>query len=347
MLEKFSGVIKYGKPLDMRSIKRGIEWRREIAADQKILALGLSGDRDQLDTCPICKHPKTSAYVSIFGYPYHTCNSCGHVFCATPPRNDAVANLYNEGSPAGSKSVQSKIYLNDELFNRRVNAIAQPKIDFLTTVLAHKQVFSREKWIDIGSGAGEILLAASNAGWNTLGIESDKQECLFARAKGLTVINEYLSGDAFENFLGGAQIVSLFNVLEHIREPKEFLAAIARAIKTGFLIFEIPRHPSISSLSAELFPEMACRHIYPPDHLHIFTDRSGLELLAGTGFEIVGKWFFGQDFFDLISSAGANQGIGMNTVWENIADASPKIQQVVDEAGLADTMILVAHKGCV
>ena len=201
------------------------------------------------------------------------------------------------------------------------------------------------KWVDIGSGAGEVVFAATDAGWDASGIESDQDECDFANSKGLKVTHEYLSEETFTRFLQGAQVVSLFNVLEHIPDPRGFLSNIAGALNVGFLIFEVPRHPSLSSLSSELFPAMACRHIYPPDHLHIFSERSANILLEGTGFDVAGKWYFGQDFFDLICSAGANQGLGTNSVWAEIARVAPKVQQVIDEEGLADTMIVVAYKG--
>ena len=210
------------------------------------------------------------------------------------------------------------------------------------SALKEKQI---GKWIDIGCGVGEVLLAAANAGWSAFGIESDLEECNYAKSKGLNVINEYLPGDAFARLLKGVQVVSLFNVLEHIFDPKQFLRNITNALDDGFVIFEVPRHPSLSSLSSELFPNMACRHIYPPDHLHIFSDRSTNLLLEGTGFVIVGKWYFGQDFFDLICSAGANQGLATNSVWTEIASIAPKVQQVIDDEGLADTVIVVAYKG--
>lgn len=59
---------------------------------------------------------------------------------------------------------------------------------------------------------------------------------------------------------------------------------------------------------------------------------------------MVGKWYFGQDFFDFICSAAANQGVGKNSVWSEVAKIAPSIQQVVDEKGLSDTMIVVVYK---
>lgn len=335
-------LIKYGKPLDMRSLNRGIEWRKEIAEDQRKLADDLKGHLNQLHVCPICKNNITSRYITVFGYPYDKCESCGHIYCATPPNEGAVKNLYN--SDSAIKSVQSKIYLDDDLFLQRVEVIARPKVGFVRDVM-NVQGKQAGEWVDIGSGAGEVLLAAEDAGWDASGIESDQEECNYARSKGLKVANEYLSEENFTRLLQGAQVVSLFNVLEHIPDPKGFLNSVAGALNCGFLIFEVPRHPSLSSLSSELFPQMACRHIYPPDHLHIFSEKSANILLEGTGFDVVGKWYFGQDFFDLICSAGANQGLGANSVWGRIASVAPKVQQVIDEEGLADTMIVVAYRG--
>jgi hypothetical protein len=301
------------------------------------------GHCDQLKDCPVCKCITTELYVTVFDYPYEICKSCGHIFSATPPKKDAVNNLYNSDSEL--KSIQSKIYLNDDLFLKRVEAVARPKIEFMTDIMTEMHQSRNGKWIDIGSGGGEVLLAAANFGWEDLGIESDLEECNFSKSKGLKVINEYLSGDSFASLLQGAQVVSLFNVLEHIPDPKQFLRNITNVLENVFVIFEVPRHPSLSSLSSELFPNMACRHIYPPDHLHIFSEKSVSLMLEEAGLTLVGKWYFGQDFFDLICSAGANQGLATNSVWEEISCIAPKVQQVIDEEGLADTMIVVAQKG--
>lgn len=336
-------ITKFGKPLDMRVLKRGIDWRKEIAGDQKILAERFKAHLMSLDFCPICKSTHFSTYVIVFGYQYSMCQSCGHIYCATPPLEFAIAELYSSESKL--KSVQSKIYLDEELFNIRADSIALPKVRFIIDALKAVTDVTPSCWVDVGSGAGEVLHAVRNSGIRAFGIESDCEECRFARSKGLIVSNEYLSDENSSELLKEAQIVSFFNVLEHIALPRRLIDLVSKEISKGFLVFEVPRHPSISSLSTELFPDMACRHIYPPDHLHVFSENSIRSLLLDSGFEIVAKWYFGQDFFDLISSAAANQGISSNSVWSEVAQIAPKLQQVIDEGGLSDSVLIVASKG--
>ncbi len=336
-------LIKYGKPFDMRVLDRGVEWRKEIALDQKHLADRMKGNLNRLDACPICDRAEVSTYTIVFGYPYGKCGFCGHIYCQTPPNAFAIENLYRSDSLL--KSAQSKIYLDENLFLKRLENIARPKVNFVQDVINKLGINKSGKWVDIGSGAGDILLAAGELGWEALGVESDLEECNFAKSKGMKVLNEAMSEKNSASLLCDAQVVSLFNVLEHLPDPKGFLANIASALKEGFLVFEVPRHPSLSSLSAELFPDMACRHIYPPDHLHIFSENSIDALLKETGFNVVGKWYFGQDFFDLICSAGANQGLGPNSVWSAIAGIAPQIQQVIDDQGLSDSILVVAQYG--
>ena len=332
-------ITKYGKSLDMREINRTIDWRLEIASDQKKLASKLLEFRNLIEYCPICTSTDTLVYVVVFEYPYHKCNFCGHIYCSTPPNNNSIENLYKSSS---IKSGQSKIYLDESTFSKRVDFIARPKVDFISKVFESFCNDSFGKWLDIGSGAGEILFAAKDMGWDPLGVESDTEEFNFARQKGLNVINSFFSSHNCQNIVRGAKVISLFNVIEHISNPIDFLKIISNNMTSGLLVFEVPRHPSMSSLSIELFPEMACRHIYPPEHLHIFTDNSASILLQKTGFTLIGEWFFGQDFFDLITSAAANQGLKPFSIWDSVANLSPKIQNVIDHEGFADTMILVA-----
>jgi SAM-dependent methyltransferase len=334
--------LKYGKPLDMRTLDRGIEWRKDIAEDQRVLSSKFQKYLYVLDGCPICESGNCQTYVIVFGYRYDICGVCGHVFCATPPNEAMGQELYDSCSPL--KSVQSKIYLCDDLFEKRKSSIAAPKVAFITEIYKEIKGEISGKWVDIGSGAGEILAAATDAGWEVMGIESDKEECQYSISKGLPVRKAYLSSENAREYLKEAQVVTLFNVLEHIVDPKTFLRVIFQSLDEGFVAFEVPRHPSLSSLSAELFPNMACRHIYPPDHLHIFSENSVDLLCINTECKVVGKWFFGQDFFDLICSAAASQGVGKNSVWSEVAKIAPSIQQVVDEKGLSDTVIVVVYK---
>ena len=77
--------------------------------------------------------------------------------------------------------------------------------------------------------------------------------------------------------------VSLINVLEHIENPTNFLQLLS-LIENEYFAFEVPLHPSLSTIVNILSEELTYRHVYPPDHLHIFTKESISLMLNKVGF---------------------------------------------------------------
>jgi SAM-dependent methyltransferase len=334
--------VSFSKPFDMRSLHRTPSWRREMAGGQKALSEAVLSTRQKVFSCPVCAESGSIPFVVIYGFHYLECRQCRHLYCSNPPEIGMVENLYTGDENSAKRSLQTQIYLDPENYETRTAHIAAPKVDFVGKYL---QPTPGGRWIDIGSGAGETLVAAERAGWQPIGIESDPDECAFARARGLTVVRQFVTVDNVKTLLDGARVVSLFNVLEHLENPREMLSCIAESVEPGCLVvIEVPHHPSISSLSNCLFPGMSCRHIIPPDHLHVFSDASLRRMTAASALAPVGIWYFGQDYYDIISSAMANANIAVSSLYHDALDLTPLIQPIVDRAGLADTMLLVARK---
>lgn len=79
-----------------------------------------------------------------------------------------------------NRNLQHMVYLNEELFNKRVKQIAYPKVKWISD-----KINKKELWIDIGCGTGEILSAAKIFRYEVIGIDSDKKEIEFAKSKGM------------------------------------------------------------------------------------------------------------------------------------------------------------------
>lgn len=332
---------KYGKEIDMIDLGRTVEWRKEIAGDQKLLAEKFLMDLESVEVCPICKNAESQEYVNVYGYEYRECGRCGHLYCATRPNVQKTENLY--AADSDEKSVQAKIYLDDDLFSKRTEQIAQPKVDFVMEYLNGVKNIDTPKWVDIGSGGGEILNASALAGCRAVGVESDPNEAEFARSKGLTVLNEVFDACNADKLLEDADIVSAFNVLEHIHDPIGFFRNITNVGGDRLYVFEVPRHPSISSFLNQSFPDQACRHIYPPDHLHIFTNESINIMLNECGLMSLSMWYFGQDFNEMVTSC-ASESQFQSKFLSQILSMSNQIQKVIDENELGDAILMIAGK---
>jgi hypothetical protein len=335
--------IKYSKNVNMKALGRNFEWRKKTANEQKKLAYKSKVFVSKIYVCPICSSSNLTLYISIYKYNYSKCSNCKHIFCSSPLDENSIKKLYT--SEIGEPSIQREAYISDELFTKRLKDIANPKINFVNKTLISLGLKNEGLWIDLGSGAGEILKAAEISGWKALGFESDKAEYLFALSKNLKVYNKYLSIEALDIISSyNPQVVSLFNIVEHIINPLDFLRNLSSKISDSTIVFEVPRHPSISSLISEAYPDKAYRHIYPPDHLHIFSEESLLFMAKELGYKIVAKWFYGQDFTELISSIFWDKKISTNSVFEDVISKSSAIQKAIDKSGLSDTVIVILRK---
>jgi len=329
---------RFGKDIDLARLRRTISWRREIAGHQQNLAEQLLPHTTRISDCPICKAGSTELIATIYGFIYRACPGCGHIFCATPPQAEAIRNLYHTERDA-TPSAQRVIYVDPQLFAARVDMIGTPKVRHISSFVP------KGKWIDIGCGTGEILFAAKGLGWNVRGVESDAAEADFARSQGIEILEEFIDQENAGRIVADADVVSLINILEHTIDPTALLQAIAAPLQAGAkVVMEVPRHPSLSSLCSVCFPELAARHIYPPDHLHIFTERSLQLMLSAANLQAVNIWLFGQDFHEVLTCLDSH-GKHLGSSWiPELHESINVVQQTLDKQGLSDTMLVIAQK---
>jgi SAM-dependent methyltransferase len=101
--------------------------------------------------------------------------------------------------------------------------------------------------VDIGSGFGSFVLAARSAGYDAMGLEIAPFEVEFARRR-LARLHPsepseevYLLGDAttFAMAAGSIDVVTFWNVLEHVDRYEPILAAAHRMLKPGGSLYVI------------------------------------------------------------------------------------------------------------
>lgn len=198
-------------------------------------------------------------------------------------------------------------------------------------------------------GGGEILrYLKDNTDIKGVGIESDPKECSFMKKMNLKVYETFVDINRDEkkitNLIEHSEIVSLFNVLEHIVNPKEFVEYIAKYMKKdAYIVIEVPRHPSLASFANLTCPNKVYRHIESPQHLQVFSD-DAIKYILKESFEIIGNWQFGQGYTDILTNSMILSGVEESSLYEDLMSISNEVQKVVDENGFADQMLVVAKK---
>lgn len=137
--------------------------------------------------------------------------------------------------------------------------------------------------LDIGCSTGAFLEAMRRQpGWEAYGVEVNVEVARYAR--------EVIGLDVFAGTLDEAQypdaffdIVTLWDVLEHLHGPRETLAEVARIVKPGGLL--VASIPNPSCPEARLFAEYWAGWD-APRHLYIFTCQTLSQVLNQVGFEV-------------------------------------------------------------
>ena len=73
--------------------------------------------------------------------------------------DESVRRLYQELGEI--RRAQASLYGDEALFDRRIAQIARPKVEHVRSIVPADGI-----WLDVGCATGELLVAATDAGWS-------------------------------------------------------------------------------------------------------------------------------------------------------------------------------------
>lgn len=136
--------------------------------------------------------------------------------------------------------------------------------------------------LDVGCATGVFLHEMEQAGWEVVGLEPNAEAAAYARQRfGLRVYGDSL----VEGDLPGAsfEVVTLWDVLEHLHTPWQDLVEAQRLLVNGGLL--VMRIPNLDSIGARLFGPLWLGWDLPR-HLYLFPRRALIEALSELGFTV-------------------------------------------------------------
>ncbi len=231
-----------------------------------------------IDTCALCGSGKRRERFEEGIFSVVECTSCGLVYVTPRLRSEALPLVYGEGywsseSPKdrGYADYRSEAPLYLATFERR-----------MTLVRRHRKKPGRA--LDIGCAAGFFLRVLRDHGWKVSGVElSPEIGAMAVEALGGEAIHlGTLDGAPFEK--EAYDLVSLWDVIEHVEEPVPFLEEAASFLKPdGILILETQ---NIDSLFARVLgPKW--QHFKHLEHLYHFSPRTIRRLFQEAGLEVL------------------------------------------------------------
>ena len=139
--------------------------------------------------------------------------------------------------------------------------------------------------LDVGCGEGALLDILASQGWEGIGVEPGPSFAQAARERGLTIIQDVLSG-AMDK-LGQYDLVVMSNLIEHLVDPERAIEQAFSLLRPGGMLYcAVPN--DFSPLQTIAAREKNLRQWWiSPDHLNYFSSGTLAELLRGKGLEII------------------------------------------------------------
>ena len=225
-------------------------------------------EEHELKNCPLCSSFKKKIYLKFEKYYYVKCKNCGIVYQELQPKFEHLKNRYDE------KYFEYEIK-NHQNFHH-LQRLTLKDIDFENRFAP----LEGKKILDIGSATGLLLRYFKDLKMQELGIEVCKESAEFAKKNfDVNVINDTLENAKLpDNYF---DIIHFSHLIEHLKDPKEFLKEVRRILIPGGSI--IVTTPRLDSPAFYLYTKDWRSAI--PDHLVLFTKKTLIKILKEVGFE--------------------------------------------------------------
>ncbi|HUV04324.1 MAG TPA: methyltransferase domain-containing protein [Armatimonadota bacterium] len=212
--------------------------------------------------CPICRAGAEPDAFELGGYRIYACSRCGLRFA--PDAFDARVDY--------EAMYETDEYQAEQLRPLESSADQSGWADYVTYAPFFIQVIQRPgaRLLDVGCGVGRFCHAASSRGWDVTGIdvseraiEAGSRLAPFPMRK-CTIEEIAQEGELYD-------VVTAFEVLEHLADPVKFLSLIAKVLRPGGQVF-----CTVPNWDCSLIQNASRPDWMPPVHVCFFT-RSALK----------------------------------------------------------------------
>jgi len=296
-------------------------------------------------SCNVCGSDMYRHFCTKRGFEYVKCAVCKMVYV----RSRLAETELGEETERLAKTqhlANAKIESDYSDFIRAV--IHNPRLRLM------KPYRHNDRLLDIGCGNGAFMYSAEKNGWKASGVELSENNASYARDKrGLNV----RTGTLFDAKFPEAyfDVVTLWEVVEHLDSPLQNLREVNRILRTGGAI--LLSTPNINSLARYL---VHCRWeiFLPESHLYLFSQGTLRTLLKKTGFRALKLWTEDINFLTIIRNLRAGESSdNWDEKRQDIVKLSTTIKKhkslikirraaniMISNVGIGDTLYALAEK---
>ncbi len=195
------------------------------------------------------------------------CRECGYVYANPRWESGELLDAY--------KAVEDETYLLEQAARRKTFELRMQGIEQQIG-----RAYAR-RLLDVGAYIGVFVDVAQKAGWDACGVEPSEWAYTTAIKQGLPIIKGDLDAPALSD--ARFDVITMWDVIEHVDDPAGELSKSHRLLKPGGLI--VIHTMDIDSLLARL---MGHRWPWLMDmHIHYFSRRTLTQMLENAGFEVI------------------------------------------------------------
>ncbi len=234
-------------------------------------------DRFVAVPCPACQATEHERRWGKYGLDYLRCGACGTVYVSPRPDPALLDEYYRSSS--------NYEYWNTVVFpaseEARRERIFRPRAE-RAVELARRHGAGTGTLLDVGAGYGTFCeeVRALAAFERVIALEPEPHLAETCRTKGLEVIEAPVERAALE---AGVDVLTSFEVIEHLFSPREFVERCAAVLRPGGLL--MITCPNVHGFDVEVLGEASAT--VDAEHLNYLHPASLGALLERSGFTVV------------------------------------------------------------
>ena len=227
--------------------------------------------------CPVCAGCGSTPLFERDGYPLVRCAGCSTVFVASDPAAIDFETLYGESYYRGGHDATFADYTGEEAARRR-----SARRHLLAMRWLQPGLPRRGRLLDVGCAAG-FFLAEARRWYEVQGVELSAWAAGYARERlGLPILTGTLQQAALP--AGRFDLVTLWDVIEHVPDPVPLLAEAARVLAPqGRLVLTTGDWGSAYAQSRGVHWHL----MTPPWHLTMFSRATLAEAARRAGLRVL------------------------------------------------------------